>query len=294
MPTSAFFAVLRDTAKLAALAADDVAKQGAKLAAAADDVAVLTGRAAAKTAGIAVDDLAVGAGKMVGVSPARELPAIWTIFKWSAINKVWLVAVVLAVSVWLPVAITVALVLGGLYLAFEGGKALLERFGVGGGANEAPLTEDDKIKGAIRTDLVLSLEILVISLTAAGDAPLAHKAAVLVAMSVLMTVGIYGLVAVLVRLDDWGLRLARSATASQQALGRRIVVIAPKILAALGPIGMVAMLAVAGGIFTHLVHLAYPHWTLAVLGDTLVGALIGLALAGVAHALSRTRTAAAG
>lgn len=294
MPTSAFFAVLRDTAKLAALAADDVAKQGAKLAAAADDVAVLTGRAAAKTAGIAVDDLAVGAGKMVGVSPARELPAIWTIFKWSAINKVWLVGVVLAVSVWLPVAITVALVLGGLYLAFEGGKALLERFGIGGGASEAPLSEDDKIKGAIRTDLVLSLEILVISLTAAGDAPLAHKAAVLVAMSVLMTVGIYGLVAVLVRLDDWGLRLTRAAAASQQALGRRIVVIAPKILAALGPIGMVAMLAVAGGIFTHLVHLAYPHWTVAVLGDTLVGALIGLALAALAHLLARARTPAAG
>jgi predicted DNA repair protein MutK len=293
VPTSAFFAVLRDTAKLAALAADDVAKQGAKLAAAADDIAVLTGRAAAKTAGIAVDDLAVGASKMTGVSPARELPAILAIFKWSAINKVWLVALVLAVSVWAPPVITVALVLGGLYLASEGGKALLQRLGVGGKGDAVQLSEADKIKGAIRTDVVLSLEILVISLAAVGEVPLAHKAAVLVAMSVLMTVGIYGLVAVLVRLDDWGLQLAQSASATRQALGRRIVAIAPRILSALDPIGMVAMLAVAGGIFTHLVHLNYPHWSVALLGDTLVGAVIGVLLAGGVYLVGRSRRAAA-
>jgi predicted DNA repair protein MutK len=293
VPTSAFFAVLRDTAKLAALAADDVAKQGAKLAAAADDIAVLTGRAAAKTAGIAVDDLAVGASKMTGVSPARELPAILAIFKWSAINKLWLVALVLAVSVWAPLVITGALVLGGLYLASEGGKALLQRFGMGGKGDAVQLSEADKIRGAIRTDVVLSLEILVISLAAVGEAPLAHKAAVLVAMSVLMTVGIYGLVAVLVRLDDWGLQLAQSASATRQALGRRIVAIAPRILSALDPIGMVAMLAVAGGIFTHLVHLSYPHWTAALLGDTLVGAVIGVLLAGGVHLVGRSRRAVA-
>lgn len=293
MPTSAFFAVLRDTAKLAALAADDVAKQGAKLAAAADDVAVLTGRAAAKTAGIAVDDLAVGASKMTGVSPARELPAILEIFKWSAINKIWLVALVLAVSVWAPVVITGALILGGLYLAFEGGKALLQRFGVGGGAEQVQMDEAEKIKGAIRTDIVLSLEILVISLAAVGEAPLAHKAAVLVAMSAIMTVGIYGLVAVLVRLDDWGLQLAQSTSAARQALGRRIVAIAPRILNALDPIGMVAMLAVAGGIFTHLVHLDYPHWVVGLVSDTLVGAFIGLVLAAGVHLVGRSRRAAA-
>lgn len=281
MPTSAFFAVLRDTAKLAALAADDVVKQSAKLAAAADDVALLTGRAAAKTAGIAIDDLAVGAGKMAGVSPARELPALWTIFKWSAINKIWLVALVLAVSVWLPVLITVALVLGGLYLAYEGGKALLDRLGVAGGGAGTALTEAQKVAGAIRTDVVLSLEILVISLAVAGDAPLAQKAMLLGAMSVLMTVGIYGLVMLLVRLDDIGIGLAQSEQPRRQALGRRIVLAAPKILSALDPIGMVAMLAVAGGIFTHLVHVDYPHWTLALLGDTLLGAAVGAALAGI-------------
>ncbi len=292
MPTSAFFAVLRDVAKLAALAADNVAKQSAKLVAAADDVAVLTGRAAAKTAGIAVDDLAVGAGKMIGVSPASELPSIWRIFKWSAINKVWLVALVLAVSVWLPPLITAALVAGGLYLAYEGGKALLDRLGVGGGRGDKALSEEEKIRGAIKTDIVLSLEILVISLTVAADAPLAQKAAVLVAMSVVMTVGIYGLVALLVRLDDIGLAMTRSAMPSRQALGRRIVAVAPRILKALEPIGMVAMLAVAGGIFTHLVHLPYPHWTVQLLGDTAVGALIGAVLAGIGRLVARRDGAA--
>jgi predicted DNA repair protein MutK len=294
MPTSAFFAVLRDVAKLAAVAADDVVKQAGKLTAAADDVAVLTKRAAVKTAGIAADDLAVGASKMTGVSPAQELPAIWRIFRASALNKLWLIALVLAVDHYFPLGIKLVLIAGGLYLAYEGGKALLERLGRGGARNEEPLTDEQKIRGAIYTDVVLSLEILVISLTVAGEAPFEQKLGVLIMMSVIMTVGIYGLVAGLVRLDDWGLALTRSPLPSRQALGRRIVVAAPRILAALGPIGMVAMLAVAGGIFTHLLHLPYPHWSVAFLGDTLVGALIGLALAGLAHWLARTRTPAAG
>lgn len=285
MPTSAFFAVLRDVAKLAAAAADDVARQAGKMAAAADDVAVLTGRAAAKTAGIAADDLAVGASKMTRVSPAQELPAIWRIFRASALNKLWLVALVLAVDAWLPLGIQAALVAGGLYLAFEGGKALMERLGWGRREAEAPLTDEQRIRGAIVTDVVLSLEILVISLTVAAQAPFAQKLAVLAAMSVIMTVGIYGLVAALVRLDDWGLALAGSPRPGTQALGRRIVAVAPRILASLEPIGMVAMLAVAGGIFTHLVHVDYPHWAVGLVADTLVGAAIGLALAGVAALL---------
>ena len=111
MPSSAFFAVLRNVAKLAA--------------AAADDVAVMTGRAAAKIAGIVADDLAVGASKMTGVSAAQELPAIWRIFRASALNKVWLIALVLTVDTLFPLGIQLALVAGGLYLAFEGGKAVL-------------------------------------------------------------------------------------------------------------------------------------------------------------------------
>lgn len=279
MPTSAFFAVLRNVAKLAAAAADDVAAQGLKLAAAADDVALMTGRAAAKTAGIAADDLAVGASKMTGVSPAQELPAIWRIFRASALNKTWLIAIVLAVDALFPLGIQLALVAGGLYLAYEGGKAVLERLGWGSATAEAPLTDEQRIRGAIVTDIVLSLEILVISLTVAAQAPFEQKLVVLIAMSILMTVGIYGLIAALVRLDDLGLALVRAPDATRQAMGRRIVWAAPRILGALGPIGMVAMLAVAGGIFTHLVHFSPPHWTLGLAVDITSGAVVGVALA---------------
>jgi predicted DNA repair protein MutK len=279
MPSSAFFAVFRNVAKLAAAAADDVAAQGLKLAAAADDVAVMTGRAAAKTAGIAADDLAVGASKLTGVSPAQELPAIWRIFRASALNKIWLIALVLAVDALLPLGIQLALVAGGLYLAFEGGKAVLERLGWDHGPAEAPLTDEQRIRGAIVTDIVLSLEILVISLTVAAQAPFEQKLVVLTAMSVVMTVGIYGVIAALVRLDDIGLALVRAPDAARQAMGRRIVWAAPRILGALGPIGMVAMLAVAGGIFTHLVHFQAPHWTLGMAVDITVGAVVGVALA---------------
>jgi len=279
MPTSAFFAVFRNVAKLAAAAADDVAAQGLKLAAAADDVALITGRAAAKTAGIAADDLAVGASKLTGVSPAQELPAIGRIFRASALNKIWLIALVLAVDAVFPLGIQLALVAGGLYLAYEGGKAVLERLGWHSKRQEAALNDEQRIRGAIVTDVVLSLEILVISLTVAAQAPFEHKLAVLIAMSVVMTVGIYGLIAALVRLDDWGLVLARSAHARSRATGGWIVRAAPRILQALGPIGMVAMLAVAGGIFTHLVHFQAPHWTLGMALDTATGAVVGLVLA---------------
>jgi predicted DNA repair protein MutK len=289
MPTSAFFAVLRDVAKLAAAAADDVARQAGPLVAAADDVAAMTARAAAKTAGIAADDLAVGASKITSVSPAQELPAIWRIFRASALNKLWLIALVLAVDAWFPLGIQIALVAGGLYLAYEGGKAVLERLGWRRSKAGAALTDEQRIRGAIVTDIVLSVEILVISLTVAAQAPFAQKLAVLTAMSAIMTVGIYGLVAALVRLDDFGLSLAASPQPSRQALGRRIVAAAPPILAALGPIGMVAMLAVAGGIFTHLVHLSYPHWAIGLLSDTAVGGVIGLVLAGLAS-LFETRS----
>lgn len=279
MPTSAFFAVLKNVAKLAAAAADDVAAQGMKLAAAADDVALLTGRAAAKTAGIAADDLAVGASRMTGVSPAQELPAIWRIMRASALNKVWLVALVLMVDHLFPLGIQLALVAGGLYLAYEGGKAVLERLGWGSGPAEAPLTDEQRIRGAIVTDIVLSLEILVISLTVAAQAPFEQKLTVLIAMSAVMTVGIYGLIAALVRLDDLGLALARAPQPARQAVGRWIVRAAPRILGALGPIGMVAMLAVAGGIFTHLVHFQAGHWALGLAADVMTGGLVGLLLA---------------
>lgn len=291
MPTSGFFAVLRDTTKLAAAAADDLAAQTVKLTAAADDIATLTGKATAKTAGVAGDDLAVGAGQVgVGISPNRELPALWAITKGSALNKAGLSVVLLLVSAFLPVAITVALCLGALYLAYEGGEGLLERFHPHSMDDEFEvLSEDQKVKGAIRTDLVLSLEILVIALAATGDAPLTYKAMVLFLVSVIMTVGVYGLIGLIIRLDDMGLALAKSDSPRKQAFGRKLVNAAPAILKVLDPVGMVAMFAVAGGIFTHLVHIEYPHWTLGFVGDMLVGVLVGVVLAGSHHLFNKMR-----
>ena len=167
MPTPAFFAVLRDVAKLASAAADDLASQSVKLASAADDIAGLAGKAAIKTAGVAGDDLAVGAAQVSGVSPNRELPALLRIAKASALNKIWLGAVLLVVGYFLPPVITITLMLGALYLAYEGGEGLLEYFHKPSASEpEEILSEDEKVSGAIKTDLVLSFELLVIALSA--------------------------------------------------------------------------------------------------------------------------------
>jgi uncharacterized protein len=280
---SAFFAVLRDAAKLAAAAADDLATQSVKLTSATNDIATLTGQAAVKTAGVAGDDLAVGAGQVGGVSPNRELPALWAITKGSALNKVGLSILLLSVSAFAPVLITIALCLGALYLAYEGGEGLLERFHPHSLDDEfeEELTEEQKVKGAIRTDLVLSLEILVIALASTGEAPLLHKAMVLALVSVIMTLGVYGLIGFIIRLDDIGLALAKSKSAASRSIGLKMASAAPVILKALGPIGMFAMFVVAGGILTHQVHIEYPHWTVGLIGDALTGVVVGLVLAGI-------------
>lgn len=281
MASSAFFAVLRDISKLAASAADDLASQASKAAMAADDVASLAGSAAVKTAGVAGDDLAVGAAQVAGVSPNRELPALWRITKGSALNKLWLGAVLLVVSQFLPLVITVALGLGALYLAYEGAEGLLEHFHPPlDAAEEAPMTEDEKVRGAIKTDMVLSFEMLVISLASTGDAPLSYKIAALLLVGAGMTIGVYGLIGLLIRLDDMGLALARTGSAWKQAVGRKMANAAPRVLKVLGPVGMVAMFAVAGGIFTHMLHWSLTPWPLAMAADIALGVAVGLLLAG--------------
>jgi uncharacterized protein len=285
MPSSAFFAVLRDVTKLAASAADDIASQGAKMAAAADDIASMAGPAAAKTAGVAGDDLAVGAGQVHGISPNRELPALWSITKGSALNKLWLGALLLVVDQFLPSAITVALFLGALYLSFEGAEGVLDYFqpeaadGVG-----APMTEAQKVRGAIRTDMVLSFEMLVVALSTTGTAPLSYKIAVLVLVGFLMTVGVYGIIGLIIRLDDMGLALLKTTSAFKQKLGRNLINAAPLVLKVLEPVGMIAMFAVAGGILLHMAHVELPHWGIALLADVVAGLLVGFMLK-VLHAV---------
>lgn len=304
---SAIFAVLRDVAKLAATAADDLAAQATKIAAtaaddlasqavkmagAADDIATLTGKATAKSASVAGDDLAVGAGQVgTGVSPNRELPALWRIVKGSALNKAGLSVALLVISVYAPLLVTILLCLGALYLAYEGGEGLLEHWHPQGADadSEENLNEDQKVKRAIATDLVLSLEILVIALSAIGDVSLEYKAAVLVVVSVIMTIGVYGLIALIIRLDDMGLALAKTGVEWKRRLGFKMANAAPIILRALEPIGMAAMFAVAGGILVHLVHLEMSHWTLGLLVDTVTGVVVGLLLAGGHHFINRLR-----
>jgi uncharacterized protein len=231
-----------------------------------DDVAVLTKVATKKTAGVLGDDLALNAQQVSGVRAEREIPVVWAVAKGSMINKAILVPAALAISAFVPWLITPLLIVGGLFLCFEGVEKLAHKFlhsKAEDDAHHAELTqaltdpnadlaavERDKIKGAIRTDFILSAEIIVIALGTVADKPLATQVAVLVSIAALMTVGVYGLVAGIVKLDDLGLHLSQRGGA-QAALGRGILRTAPWLMKALSIAGTAAMFLVGGGIVVH-------------------------------------------
>jgi uncharacterized protein len=231
-----------------------------------DDVAVLTKVATKKTAGVLGDDLALNAQQVSGVRAERELPVVWAVAKGSAVNKAILVPAALAISAFVPWLITPLLIVGGLFLCYEGVEKLAHKFlhsKQEDDAHRAELTqaladpnadlatiERDKIKGAIRTDFILSAEIIVIALGTVADKPLATQVAVLVAIAVLMTVGVYGLVAGIVKLDDLGLHLSKQGGA-QASIGRGILRLAPWLMKALSIAGTAAMFLVGGGIVVH-------------------------------------------
>ncbi|HEY6086191.1 MAG TPA: DUF808 domain-containing protein, partial [Burkholderiaceae bacterium] len=207
-----------------------------------DDVAALTKVATRKTAGVLGDDLALNAQQVTGVRAERELPVVWAVAKGSLVNKAILVPAALAISALAPWAVTPLLMVGGLFLCYEGFEKLAHKYLVPRGEDEArhaELTqalvdpsadiaalEAAKIKGAVRTDFVLSAEIIAITLGAVASAPFTTQVAVLVSIGLLMTVGVYGLVAGIVKLDDFGLWLSRRAGAAN-ALGRAILLTAP-------------------------------------------------------------------
>jgi len=236
-------------------------------AAAADDVAAMTQMAAKKTAGVLGDDLALNAQQVTGVNADRELPVVWAVAKGSLLNKAILVPAALAISAVAPWAITPLLMLGGLFLCFEGAEKLLHAFFHSqqeDDAHHAELVqavadekvdlvafEKDKIKGAVRTDFILSAEIIVISLGTVASAPFAQQVAVLVGISIVMTVGVYGLVGGIVKLDDAGMALTRRASGAAQALGRGLLAFAPWLMKALSVLGTAAMFMVGGGILLH-------------------------------------------
>ncbi len=240
-----------------------------------DDVSVMTKVAAKKTAGVLGDDLALNAEQVSGVRADRELPVVWAVMKGSARNKLILVPAALAISAVLPWAVTPLLMIGGLYLCFEGFEKVAHKFlhtkeeddarhavhvaALARPESERLAIEKGQIKGAIRTDFILSAEIIVIALGTVADREFAVQVGVLVGIAVLMTVGVYGLVAGIVKLDDAGLRMSQMANAASAALGRGILRAAPWLMKALAVAGTAAMFLVGGGILTHGVH-AVGEW----------------------------------
>jgi predicted DNA repair protein MutK len=234
-----------------------------------DDVAILTKAATRKTAGVLGDDLALNAQQVTGIRADRELPVVWAVAKGSLVNKAILVPAALLISAIAPWAITPLLMIGGAYLCYEGFEKIAHRFlhskreldeehealtkAVSDESVDVVTLERAKIKGAIRTDFILSAEIVVIALGIVAASPLATRIVVLVTIAILMTVGVYGLVAAIVRLDDAGLYLCRHPGRMQRALGAGILRAAPWLMKFLSFAGTAAMFLVGGGILVHAV-----------------------------------------
>jgi predicted DNA repair protein MutK len=228
-----------------------------------DDVALLTKAAAKKTAGVIGDDLALNAHQVAGVDPGRELRVVWRVALGSLANKAILVPAALALSWLAPWAVSPLLVLGGVYLCFEGMEKILHRARRHAPADAPPPsaaesaaagdTEATKIGGAIRTDFILSAEIIVITLGIVAGQPPGVQVAVLSIVALAMTVGVYGAVAGIVRLDDLGLALAAGPRGPGRALGRAMLATAPWLLRALSVAGTAAMFIVGGGILAHAI-----------------------------------------
>jgi predicted DNA repair protein MutK len=211
-----------------------------------DDVAVMTKVATKKTAGVLGDDLALNAEQVSGVTTDREWPVVWAVATRSLLNKAILVPCALALSAFLPWLVQPVLMLGGAYLCFEGAEKLLTK-------KEKAVTvmpEAVRIRGAVRTDFILSAEIIVIALGSVADAPLLKQFLVLASISLLMTLGVYGLVGAIVKLDDVGLSLTKRGGLSAKA-GRALVALSPWLMKGLALAGTVAMFLVGGGILSH-------------------------------------------
>jgi uncharacterized protein len=259
-----------------------------------DDVAVLTKLATKKTAGVLGDDLALNAQQVTGVTPDRELPVVWAVAKGSAINKLILVPVALAISALAPWAVLPLLMIGGTFLCFEGFEKLAHRLlhsraedkaehkalveAVADPQIDLVAFEKEKIKGAIRTDFILSAEIIVIALGTVSDETFWMRVAVLAAIAAVMTVGVYGLVGGIVKLDDAGRALARRSSRGAQRLGNIILAGAPVLMKFLSIAGTAAMFLVGGSILVHGIpplHHAFADAVTAAEGVATIGPVLG-------------------
>ena len=237
-----------------------------------DDVSLMTRVAAKKTAGVLGDDLALNAQQVAGVKPARELPVVWAVARGSARNKLILVPAALLISAFVPWLITPLLMVGGAYLCYEGAEKLAHRFlhdtakehaqtmqNLSGDPKDVVAREKDKIKGAVRTDFILSAEIIAITLGTVEEAQFLQQVLVLSGIAVIMTVGVYGLVAGIVKLDDAGLALSQQTSSAAKKAGAGILWFAPWLMRSLSVVGTAAMFMVGGGILTHGVWVV-QHW----------------------------------
>lgn len=256
MAGSSFFALFDDIASLL------------------DDVAAMSKVAAKKTSGVLGDDLALNAQQVSGVTADRELPVVWAVAKGSFLNKCILVPAALVISAFIPWAITPLLMIGGTFLCYEGFEKIWhglthkkhkddshqDRKQALADQNLDRVTyEKNKIKGAIRTDFILSAEIIAISLGTVASHPILTQALVLSLIAIAITIGVYGLVAGIVKIDDAGLYLSKSASSVFKAAGSFLLKLAPMLMKALSVFGVIAMFLVGGGILVHGVHAIY-HW----------------------------------
>lgn len=272
---SGFFAVLDDIAALM------------------DDVAVTTKVAATKTAGILGDDLAVNAEKATGFLSSRELPVLWSITKGSLINKLIIVPVALLLSAFFPVAIKILLVLGGFYLAYEGVEKIIEYFFhpskaahqvITTGEAGQTIAEKAKVRAAVTTDFILSVEIVIIALGEVAEKSLPIRIITVSVVAVLATISVYGIVALIVRMDDAGYRLIKRSSNRGffAVLGLALVKSLPVIIKLLGIVGTVALILVSGGIFTHNIdylHYLFPQLPV-IIKEITFGLVAGLLVAG--------------
>lgn len=267
------------------------------IAALMDDVSITAKVATRKTAGILGDDLAVNAEKATGFVSSRELPVLWAITKGSFINKLIIVPIALLLNVFFPVAIKIALVLGGFYLAYEGVEKIIEYFfhkpkaadqAVAAAEQEDSNAEKTKVRSAITTDFILSVEIVIIALGAVLDKSLSIQILTVSIVALIATIGVYGIVAVIVRMDDVGYKLIRSSNGKGffGALGQLLVKSLPIIIRILAVVGTIALILVSGGIFVHnidFIHHLFPELP-SIVKELLAGLIAGLivvALSGI-------------
>lgn len=275
-----------------------------------DDVATMSKVALEKTAGVVGDDLALNAKQLVGLQVNRELPVVWAVARGSLVNKAILVPVALAITALLPQAVTPLLMLGGAFLCYEGCEKLWHKWlhredphesaehaqhlqALSTAAIDLPALEKQKIQGAIRTDFILSAEIIVIAMGTVAGEPFRRQAAVLATIAILMTAGVYGLVAAIIKLDDAGLYFSRRPGNSlvrrvERRLGRFLVAVAPWLMKGLSIAGTAAMFMVGGGILAHGVpalHHAIDHVAQTAPEIPWFGAVMEFLMAGALQAL---------